>query len=118
MRLVYVRVRVCVCVCVCVRACVCVCVRVCVCVCVCVCVYMYMYVDVAIGAPGETVNGVFGVGAVYLYLGSAIGLERKAAQRIVPTTTASRSFGYSLSYGWDIDSNGYNGKDLGTVFIQ
>ncbi|XP_065177400.1 integrin alpha-8-like [Sycon ciliatum] len=73
------------------------------------------YSDVAIGAPGETVNGVFGVGAVYLYLGSAIGLERKAAQRIVPTTTASRSFGYSLSYGWDIDSNGYNDIGVGAA---
>ncbi|XP_022240395.1 integrin alpha-PS1-like isoform X1 [Limulus polyphemus] len=69
------------------------------------------YSDLAVGAPYEE----SGKGAVYIYLGSAEGLITKAAQAIRPSDfpekalprVGLRTFGYSLSGGLDMDSNGY-----------
>ncbi|XP_060521290.1 integrin alpha-PS1-like isoform X2 [Cylas formicarius] len=58
------------------------------------------YNDIAIGAPYENQHG-----AVYIYLGSASGLNEEPSQvmRFEQLTT----FGYSLSGGLDMDNNGY-----------
>ncbi|XP_022240619.1 integrin alpha-PS1-like [Limulus polyphemus] len=69
------------------------------------------YDDLAIGAPYEE-NGS---GAVYIHLGSAHGLITEAAQVIKPSDFPRKAlprlklttFGYSLSGGLDMDSNGY-----------
>lgn len=57
-----------------------------------------------IGAPFED------DGAVYLFLGSKVGLGPLPSQRLVPSTTptipaASSMFGHGLSRGSDIDGN-------------
>ncbi|XP_053668619.1 integrin alpha-PS3-like [Anopheles marshallii] len=66
------------------------------------------YNDLAVGAPFE------GNGAVYIFLGSADGLQPKPSQRLTPPTNELLSpqpmFGFALSRGSDIDANGY--KDL------
>lgn len=66
----------------------------------------YDFPDVAIGAPYE------GDGAVYVFLGSKDGLSAKPSQVIRAadirrTRTLSKTFGYSLSGGVDLDNNKY-----------
>lgn len=76
----------------------------------------------AISAPFE------GNGVVYIFLGSAQGLFNKPSQKIhapseLPNLTEDSSmFGYGLSKGVDIDSNGYRDLAIGspnseTVYI-
>ncbi|XP_049868275.1 integrin alpha-PS3-like isoform X2 [Pectinophora gossypiella] len=62
------------------------------------------YNDIAIGAPWEN----DGLGAVYIYKGSAKGLRSQFAQRI--TADDAKSFGMSISRGFDVDGN--NCSDL------
>jgi len=62
--------------------------------------------DLIVGAPFE------GSGAVYVFRGSAAGLNADYSQRIAATdlSLAARplsAFGYSLSAGVDVDENGY-----------
>lgn len=71
--------------------------------------------DIAIAAPFED-NGV-----VYIYLGSAQGLSTKPSQKIQapselpnPFGEISSMFGYGLSKGVDIDSNGYRDIAIGS----
>ncbi|CAG9824822.1 unnamed protein product [Phaedon cochleariae] len=58
------------------------------------------YNDVAVGAPYEDEHG-----AVYIYLGSANGLNDEPSQVIRKTQV--KTLGYSLSGGMDMDNNGY-----------
>lgn len=70
--------------------------------------------DIAIASPFEN------DGVVYIYLGSAQGLSSKPSQRInapseLPNPFGDRSmFGYGLSKGVDIDSNGYRDIAIGS----
>ncbi|XP_052120141.1 integrin alpha-PS3-like isoform X3 [Frankliniella occidentalis] len=66
------------------------------------------YNDVWIGAPYE--DG--GRGAVYLFLGSAIGCGPSAAQRIPARDVHAdlRSFGFSMAASADVDDNGPGGR--------
>lgn len=73
------------------------------------------YNDLAIAAPFE------GNGAVYIYLGSALGLSTKPSQKIqaplneiIPFGDLSSMFGFGLSKGVDIDSNGYRDIAIGS----
>ncbi|XP_053681013.1 integrin alpha-PS3-like [Anopheles nili] len=70
------------------------------------------YNDIAIGAPFEE-NG-----AVYVFLGSADGLQSKPSQRLTAPPNELLSpqsmFGFSLSRGSDIDANGYNDLAVGS----
>ncbi|XP_014668722.1 PREDICTED: integrin alpha-9-like [Priapulus caudatus] len=63
------------------------------------------YSDVAIGAPYENNR----VGAVYIYHGAARGIYPRYRQRIggEDISPVTRSFGWSLSRGLDIDNNLY-----------
>ncbi|KAJ2950275.1 hypothetical protein O0L34_g11638 [Tuta absoluta] len=65
------------------------------------------YNDVAIGAPYEN----DGVGAVYIYRGSADGLRKQYLQRIVAED--AKGFGISISKGVDYDSNNCNDMAVG-----
>lgn len=63
--------------------------------------------DLAIGAPYEEEGG-----AVYIYLGSKDGLKPDPVQIMRATdlpieAKLSKTFGYSLSGGLDLDQNGY-----------
>ncbi|KAK7008799.1 integrin alpha-4 [Biomphalaria glabrata] len=60
--------------------------------------------DIAVGAPYEEESGV-----VYIYNGAKSGLNFKPSQRIVGKTIASdlKTFGWSFSRPWDVDSNHY-----------
>lgn len=62
------------------------------------------YKDIAIGAPWEDE----GTGAVYIYKGHKKGLRSNHIQRISPE--GARSFGMSISKGYDVDNN--NCSDL------
>uniref|UniRef100_A0A1B0DD26 Uncharacterized protein n=1 Tax=Phlebotomus papatasi TaxID=29031 RepID=A0A1B0DD26_PHLPP len=71
--------------------------------------------DLAVGAPYE------GDGAVYIFLGSREGLQRKSVQKLT-SPGGNHLFGYSISRGVDIDANGYPDIAVGapeneTVFI-
>uniref|UniRef100_A0A182J9R1 Uncharacterized protein n=1 Tax=Anopheles atroparvus TaxID=41427 RepID=A0A182J9R1_ANOAO len=70
------------------------------------------YNDIAIGAPFED-NGV-----VYVFLGSADGLQSKPSQRLTPPVNELLSpqpmFGHAISRGSDIDANGYNDLAVGS----
>lgn len=61
--------------------------------------------DVAIGAPYED----DGAGAVYIYMGSAAGLNPNYAQKI--QVAGTKGFGISISKGLDIDNNQRNGNN-------
>ena len=65
------------------------------------------FIDVFVGAPYYD----DGEGAVFLYLGSADGLQSQYSQIIKPSTLNVlddvRTFGWSLSPGRDMDGNGY-----------
>uniref|UniRef100_A0A182IK10 Integrin alpha second immunoglobulin-like domain-containing protein n=1 Tax=Anopheles atroparvus TaxID=41427 RepID=A0A182IK10_ANOAO len=72
------------------------------------------YGDIAIGAPFE------GNGVVYIFLGTANGLQSNPSQRLEPTSSgnplpsASQAmFGHAISRGVDIDGNGYNDIAIG-----
>ncbi|KAI5642733.1 FG-GAP repeat domain-containing protein [Phthorimaea operculella] len=65
------------------------------------------YDDIAVGAPYEN----DGVGAVYIYKGSAEGLSKKYLQRIV--AAEAKGFGISISKGVDYDSNNCNDMAVG-----
>jgi hypothetical protein len=61
-------------------------------------------------------------GAVYIFLGSAQGISNKPSQKIVapselpnPFGDISSMFGYGLSKGVDIDSNGYRDIAVGAI---
>uniref|UniRef100_A0A182MG76 Uncharacterized protein n=1 Tax=Anopheles culicifacies TaxID=139723 RepID=A0A182MG76_9DIPT len=81
------------------------------------------YGDIAIGAPFEE------DGAVYIYLGSANGVQSRPSQRLIPSLAQSQGparqphmFGHSLSRGVDIDGNGYMDLAIGapngeTVYV-
>uniref|UniRef100_A0A6B2EME7 Putative vitronectin receptor alpha subunit n=1 Tax=Phlebotomus kandelakii TaxID=1109342 RepID=A0A6B2EME7_9DIPT len=56
--------------------------------------------DLAVGAPYED------SGAVYIFLGSRDGLQKKPVQKLL-SPGGNRLFGYSISRGVDIDANGY-----------
>uniref|UniRef100_A0A182Q4F5 Integrin alpha second immunoglobulin-like domain-containing protein n=1 Tax=Anopheles farauti TaxID=69004 RepID=A0A182Q4F5_9DIPT len=70
------------------------------------------YNDIAVGAPFE------GSGAVYIFLGSVDGLQSKPSQRLTAPPNELLSpqsmFGFALSRGSDIDSNGYNDLAVGS----
>uniref|UniRef100_A0A182PIT2 Integrin alpha second immunoglobulin-like domain-containing protein n=1 Tax=Anopheles epiroticus TaxID=199890 RepID=A0A182PIT2_9DIPT len=71
------------------------------------------YGDIAIGAPFED-NG-----AVYIFLGSANGVQSRPSQRLAPSlgiqppSTQPYMFGHALSRGVDIDGNGYTDLAVG-----
>ncbi|XP_045495280.1 integrin alpha-V-like [Colias croceus] len=65
------------------------------------------YTDIAIGAPWED----DGSGSVYIYRGSKSGLQGQYVQKIkIP---GSRSFGFSISKGIDVDNNNCNDLAIG-----
>jgi hypothetical protein len=77
------------------------------------------YTDLAIGAPGMTVDGVTKAGAVYTISGSASGLDSSVAQVITQNTVgilgdASKNagFGQALTTG-DFDLDGYSNLVVG-----
>ncbi|XP_050072975.1 integrin alpha-PS3-like [Anopheles maculipalpis] len=81
------------------------------------------YGDIAIGAPFEE------DGTVYIFLGSANGVQSRPSQRLVPSLSQLQKpsyqphmFGHSLSRGVDIDGNGYADLAVGapngeTVYV-
>ncbi|XP_053664153.1 integrin alpha-PS3-like [Anopheles marshallii] len=81
------------------------------------------YGDIAIGAPFED------DGTVYIFLGSANGIQTRPSQRLVPSLTQLHApsgqphmFGHALSRGVDIDGNGYTDLAVGapngeTVYV-
>lgn len=73
------------------------------------------YNDLAISAPFES-NG-----AVYIFLGNSQGLSSKPSQKILAPSDVSNPFGdltsmfgFGLSKGVDIDSNGYRDIAIGS----
>ncbi|XP_055691465.1 integrin alpha-PS3 [Lutzomyia longipalpis] len=62
--------------------------------------------DLAIGAPYED------EGAVYIYLGSKEGIQKKSVQKLT-SPGGNPLFGYSISRGVDIDGNGYRDIAVG-----
>ena len=71
------------------------------------------YMDVFVGAPYHD----DGQGAVFLYLGSADGLQTQYSQIIKPSSLnvldGQKTFGWSISGGLDMDGNGYNDVAIG-----
>ncbi|VEN53536.1 unnamed protein product [Callosobruchus maculatus] len=72
------------------------------------------YQDIAISAPFED----DGVGAVYIYRGSAKGIQSVYSQRLSPSNFEGnfgnvRGFGLGISRGNDIDGNGHNDLAVG-----
>ncbi|XP_069356347.1 integrin alpha-4-like [Maniola hyperantus] len=67
--------------------------------------------DIAIGAPWEDK----GKGAVYIYRGGKKGLTKQYDQRIV--VAESKTFGYSISKGIDLDENNCNDFAVGAYSI-
>jgi len=65
-------------------------------------------IDLVIGSPYD---GPDGSGAVYIYHGSPEGIRSVPSQVCQAADIDSRlvSFGYSVSAGTDMDSNGYPG---------
>lgn len=59
------------------------------------------------GAPYDS----DGAGTVYIYRGSADGLQTKVSQKITASDMGLnlKGFGISLSRGADVDKNGYTG---------
>ncbi|XP_068247321.1 integrin alpha-PS3-like [Palaemon carinicauda] len=72
------------------------------------------YADVAVGAPWEN----DGKGAVYIYMGSEIGLRQVYAQRLSPDDFPSvpnlSGFGMGISRGIDVDNNEYPDLAIGS----
>ncbi|KAM9850652.1 integrin alpha-6 [Aulostomus maculatus] len=69
------------------------------------------YEDVAIGAPSD--DG--GAGKVYIYHGSAQGINRSPAQVISGKEHKLRLFGYSLAGNMDLDGNSYPDLAVGSL---
>ncbi|XP_028136477.2 integrin alpha-PS5-like [Diabrotica virgifera virgifera] len=72
------------------------------------------FIDIAISAPFED-NGI---GAVYIYMGTSIGINETFNQRVTPSTFSPalpniRGFGIGLSRGLDINNDGYNDIAVG-----
>ena len=71
------------------------------------------FMDVFVGAPYYD----DGQGAVFLYLGSAEGLQEEYSQIIKPSNLNVQdglsTFGWSISGGRDMDGNGYNDVVIG-----
>ncbi|XP_072384211.1 integrin alpha-PS5-like [Diabrotica undecimpunctata] len=70
--------------------------------------------DIAISAPFED----DGTGAVYIYMGTSIGINETFNQRLTPSTFSPvfpnvRGFGMGLSKGVDINNDGYNDIAVG-----
>ncbi|XP_041095188.1 integrin alpha-7-like [Polyodon spathula] len=65
--------------------------------------------DIAIGAPFD------GDGKVYIYHGSASGINIKPAQVLDGEGVGVKRFGYSLSGGMDIDGNSYPDLVVGSL---
>ena len=71
--------------------------------------YSSYSVDIAIGAPHA--NNL--AGAVYIHYGSAKGLLAESSQILTPAGLGIpdvTSFGWSISKGFDLDNNNYNGS--------
>ncbi|KAJ8960359.1 hypothetical protein NQ317_002933 [Molorchus minor] len=78
-----------------------------------------MAADIAISAPYED----DGVGAVYIYRGDKMGINRVYSQRLSPLNFSPsfgnvRSFGQGLSRGVDIDGNGHNAWQIDVAFLS
>ncbi|KAM3861692.1 integrin alpha-6 [Diretmus argenteus] len=69
------------------------------------------YEDIAVGAPYD--DG--GVGKVYIYHGSALGINTKPAQILSGKQNNIRLFGYSLAGNMDLDSNSYPDLAVGSL---
>ncbi|XP_013149066.1 PREDICTED: integrin alpha-9-like [Papilio polytes] len=67
------------------------------------------YNDVAIGAPWEN----DGYGAVYIYRGGEKGIGSQYTQKIV--AKGAKSFGISISKGFDVDSNNCSDLAVGAI---
>lgn len=73
-----------------------------------------------IGAPYELEDGLRR-GAIYIYSGSATGVETIPMQRISPLDInhpETVSFGSVLAKGWDIDGNSYSGEKDGDDLLM
>ncbi|XP_056144982.1 integrin alpha-6 isoform X2 [Lampris incognitus] len=69
------------------------------------------YQDIAVGAPYEDV----GAGRVYIYHGSAKGINAKPAQILLGKENNIRLFGYSLAGNLDLDGNAYPDLAIGSL---
>ncbi|XP_076858883.1 integrin alpha-6 isoform X2 [Brachyhypopomus gauderio] len=69
------------------------------------------YEDIAVGAPYA--DG--GSGRVYIYHGSADGINTKAAQILEGTDHGVKMFGYSLVGNMDLDENSYPDLAIGSL---
>ncbi|KAM8856284.1 integrin alpha-6 isoform 1-T1 [Spinachia spinachia] len=69
------------------------------------------YKDIAIGAPYD--DG--GAGRVFIYHGSAQGIQTSPAQILSGKTHNTRLFGYSLAGNMDLDSNSYPDVAVGSL---
>lgn len=67
--------------------------------------------DVAVGAPYDNE----GTGNVYIYLGSAAGINIKPAQILPGEPGGMRLFGYSLAGNMDLDQNSYPDLAVGSL---
>ncbi|XP_057705780.1 integrin alpha-6-like [Corythoichthys intestinalis] len=67
------------------------------------------YGDIAVGAPYDS------SGRVYIYCGSASGINKKVAQVLSPGPQKITLFGYSLSGDLDIDGNHYPDLAVGSL---
>ncbi|KAG7464019.1 hypothetical protein MATL_G00182810 [Megalops atlanticus] len=67
--------------------------------------------DIAVGAPYD--NG--GAGKVYIYHGSAGGINTKPAQILEANDPKVKLFGYSLAGNMDLDSNSYPDVAIGSL---
>ncbi|MGH0167059.1 UNVERIFIED_CONTAM: hypothetical protein FKN15_054799 [Acipenser sinensis] len=67
------------------------------------------FADIAVGAPFD------GDGKVYIYHGSASGINTKPAQVLDGEGVGVKLFGYSLSGGMDIDGNSYPDLVVGSL---
>uniref|UniRef100_A0A8C8K9D4 Integrin alpha-2 domain-containing protein n=1 Tax=Oncorhynchus tshawytscha TaxID=74940 RepID=A0A8C8K9D4_ONCTS len=69
------------------------------------------YQDIAVGAPYADA----GAGKVYIYHGSAIGINTKPAQILEGMPNIIRLFGYSLAGNMDLDKNSYPDIAIGSL---
>ncbi|XP_071774022.1 integrin alpha-6 isoform X2 [Centroberyx gerrardi] len=69
------------------------------------------YEDIAVGAPYDDA----GAGKVYIYHGSAQGINTKPAQILSGRQNNIRLFGYSLAGNMDLDSNYYPDLAIGSL---
>ena len=88
------------------------------------------YDDFAVGADGDKPGGVTNAGAVYVYLGSAVGLDRSSEQKLTASDGArDDSFGSAIAAAGDVNGDGFQdllvgaygvdgaGTDRGTVYV-